>query len=168
MSGGTAVRHLTLAEVLDLARHACLAQDQPVELRAPGLLESAVHRPRARMMGTPAYEDRFEQAAALLHALASNHPLVDGNKRTAWLAAATFLAVNGVDLSGADQDLAYALVIDVASGAEGDVGGSPDGCARCTRRTRCRTGAPRTGRCDARRTRRGHGPVPPRRVCPCR
>lgn len=47
MSGGTVVRHLTLAEVLDLARYACLAQDQPVELRAPGLLESAVHRPRA-------------------------------------------------------------------------------------------------------------------------
>ncbi len=41
------VRHLTLAEVLDLARHACLAQDEPVELRAPGPLESAVHRTRA-------------------------------------------------------------------------------------------------------------------------
>ncbi|MEU6867077.1 type II toxin-antitoxin system death-on-curing family toxin [Streptomyces sp. NPDC046876] len=115
------VRHLTLAEVLDLARYACLAQDQPVELRAPGLLESAVHRPRARMFGTPAYEDRHEQAAALLHGIASNHPLVDGNKRTAWLAAATFLAVNGVDLADVDQDAAYALVIDVASGAETEV-----------------------------------------------
>ncbi|MGR4878812.1 type II toxin-antitoxin system death-on-curing family toxin [Streptomyces sp. LARHCF249] len=115
-------RHLTLAEVLDLARHACLARDQPVELRAPGLLESAVHRPRARMFGTPAYEDPYEQAAALLHGVATNHPLVDGNKRTAWLAAATFLAVNGIDLGDADQDLAYDLVIDVASGHEGDVG----------------------------------------------
>ncbi|MEU9145186.1 type II toxin-antitoxin system death-on-curing family toxin [Streptomyces sp. NPDC048349] len=115
------VRHLTLAEVLDLARHACLAQDQPVELRAPGLLESAVHRPRARMFGTPAYEDPYEQAAALLHGIATNHPLVDGNKRTAWLAAATFLAVNGIDLADADQDTAYALVIDVASGQEADV-----------------------------------------------
>ncbi|WP_301370764.1 hypothetical protein [Streptomyces xanthophaeus] len=43
----TPVRHLTLAEVLDLARHACPARDQPVGLRAPGLPESAVHRPRA-------------------------------------------------------------------------------------------------------------------------
>ncbi|MFB6862513.1 type II toxin-antitoxin system death-on-curing family toxin [Streptomyces virginiae] len=108
-------RHLTLAEVLHLARHACLAQDQPVELRAPGLLESAVHRPRARMFGTPAYEDPYEQAAALLHGI---HPLVDGNKRTAWLAAATFLAVNGVDLADADQERAYDLVIDVAAGHE--------------------------------------------------
>ncbi len=111
-------RHLTLAEVLHLARHACLAQDQPVELRAPGLLESAVHRPRARMFGTPAYEDPYEQAAALLHGIATNHPLVDGNKRTAWLAAATFLAVNGVDLADADQERAYDLVIDVAAGHE--------------------------------------------------
>ncbi|MGW6705015.1 type II toxin-antitoxin system death-on-curing family toxin [Streptomyces sp. NPDC054956] len=114
-------RHLTLVEVLDLARHACLAQDQPVELRAPGLLESAVHRPRARMFGTPAYEDPYEQAAALLHGIATNHPLVDGNKRTAWLAAATFLAVNGTDLAEVDQDTAYDLVIDVAAGSEGDV-----------------------------------------------
>ncbi|MFD9335206.1 type II toxin-antitoxin system death-on-curing family toxin [Streptomyces sp. NPDC060028] len=115
------VRHLTLAEVLDLARRACLAQDQPVELRAPGLLESAVHRPRARMFGTPAYEDPYEQAAALLHGIATNHPLVDGNKRTAWLAAATFLSVNGIDLADADQDTAYDLVIDVAAGNEADV-----------------------------------------------
>ncbi|MFD8981394.1 type II toxin-antitoxin system death-on-curing family toxin [Streptomyces sp. NPDC059564] len=121
MSAAPAVRHLTLAGVLDLARHACLAQDQPVELRAPGLLESAVHRPRARMFGTPAYEDPYEQAAALLHGIAANHPLVDGNKRTAWLAAATFLAVNGVDLGAVDQEAAYDLVIDVAAGLEADV-----------------------------------------------
>lgn len=68
-----------------------------------------------------AYEDPYQQAAALLHGIAINHPLVDGNKRTAWLAAATFLAVNGVDLGGVDQDAAYGLVIEVASGAEADV-----------------------------------------------
>lgn len=117
MTGAAAVRHLTLAEVLDPARHACLAQGQPVELRAPGLLESAVHRPRARMFGTPAYADPYEQAAGLLHGIAVNHPLVDGNKRTAWLAAATFLAVNGADPAAVDQDAAYAPVVDVASGA---------------------------------------------------
>ncbi|RSS62269.1 type II toxin-antitoxin system death-on-curing family toxin [Streptomyces sp. WAC07061] len=121
MSAAAPVRHLTLAEVLDLARHACLAREQAVELRAPGLLESAVHRPRARMFGTPAYEDPYEQAAALLHGIAVNHPLVDGNKRTAWLAAATFLAVNGVDLADADQDRAYGLVVGVAAGREADL-----------------------------------------------
>ncbi|GGW77524.1 type II toxin-antitoxin system death-on-curing family toxin [Streptomyces lomondensis] len=114
-------RYLTVDEVTAIAEIAF--GGRPPEARAPGLLASAVHRPRARMFGTSAYEDLYEQAAALLHAIAANHPLVDGNKRTAWLSAATFLALNGVDLSGVDQDMAYALVVDVASGAEAEVGG---------------------------------------------
>ncbi|MGW6733343.1 type II toxin-antitoxin system death-on-curing family toxin [Streptomyces sp. NPDC055013] len=113
-------RHLTVADVTALAEVAF--GGRAPEAREPGLLASAVHRPRARMFGTSAYDDLHEQAAALLHAIATNHPLVDGNKRTAWLATATFLALNGVDLTGVDQGVAYALVIDVASGAEGDVG----------------------------------------------
>ncbi|MFF2201783.1 type II toxin-antitoxin system death-on-curing family toxin [Streptomyces sp. NPDC058145] len=113
-------RHLTVAEVTAIAEVAF--GGRPPEAREPGLLASAVHRPRARMFGTAAYQDLHEQAAALLHALAANHPLVDGNKRTAWLATATFLALNGVDLAGADQDTAYDLVIDVASGRVSDVG----------------------------------------------
>lgn len=75
------------------------------------------------MFGESAYTDLWEQAAVLLHALAANHPFVDGNKRAAWLSAATFLAVNGVDLDEADQDRAYALVIDVAAGTEADIPG---------------------------------------------
>lgn len=73
------------------------------------------------MFGAEAYGDPYEEAAALLHGLAANHPRVDGNKRTARLAAATFLGVNGVDLVGCDQDTAYDLVIDVAAGAEREI-----------------------------------------------
>ncbi|MGW7496340.1 type II toxin-antitoxin system death-on-curing family toxin [Streptomyces luteogriseus] len=121
MTGDTGdTRYLTVDEVTAIAEVAF--GGRPPEARAPGLLASAVHRPRARMFGTAAYTDLYEQAAALLHALAANHPLVDGNKRTAWLATATFLALNGVDLAGADQDTAYALVVDVASGTEAEVG----------------------------------------------
>lgn len=112
-------RHLTVTEVTDIARIAF--GGRAPEVREPGLLASAVHRPRARMLGVAAYQDLHEQAAALLHAIATNHPLVDGNKRTAWLAAATFLAVNGVDLASCDQDTAYDLVIDVASGKESGI-----------------------------------------------
>ncbi|MFF8730217.1 type II toxin-antitoxin system death-on-curing family toxin [Streptomyces sp. NPDC015171] len=112
-------RYLTVADVTGLAEIAF--GGRAPEAREPGLLASAVLRPRARMFGTAAYEDLYEQAAALLHALAANHPLVDGNKRTAWLATAAFLAVNGVDLAGVDQDTAYDLVIDVASGEESEV-----------------------------------------------
>ncbi|MGW0866816.1 type II toxin-antitoxin system death-on-curing family toxin [Streptomyces sp. NPDC002611] len=116
-------RHLTVAEVMAIARIAFggPGEGPAPEVRESGLFVSAVHRPRARMFGTAAYEDLYEQAAALLHAIAANHPLVDGNKRTAWLAAATFLGVNGVDLTGCDQDAAYDLVIDVASGDESDI-----------------------------------------------
>ncbi|MET8979179.1 type II toxin-antitoxin system death-on-curing family toxin [Streptomyces sp. NPDC004539] len=113
-------RFLTVAEVEQVARVAF--GGRAPEARDAGLLESAVHRPRARMFGAEAYGDVYEQAGALLHALAVNHPLVDGNKRTAWLAAVTFLGVNGVDMSGCDQEAAYALVVEVASGEEGDVG----------------------------------------------
>ncbi|WP_033308181.1 type II toxin-antitoxin system death-on-curing family toxin [Streptomyces iakyrus] len=121
MTGDTGdTRYLSVDEVTAIAEVAF--GGRPPEARAPGLLASAVHRPRARMFGTAAYDDLYEQAAALLHALAANHPLVDGNKRTAWLATATFLALNGVDLAGADQDTAYALVVEVASGTEAEVG----------------------------------------------
>ncbi|WP_329328574.1 type II toxin-antitoxin system death-on-curing family toxin [Streptomyces luteogriseus] len=121
MTGDTGdTRYLSVDEVTAIADVAF--GGRPPEARAPGLLASAVHRPRARMFGTAAYDDLYEQAAALLHALAANHPLVDGNKRTAWLATVTFLALNGVDLAGADQDTAYALVVDVASGTEAEVG----------------------------------------------
>ncbi|MEU6356019.1 type II toxin-antitoxin system death-on-curing family toxin [Streptomyces sp. NPDC047072] len=112
-------RYLTVAEVEQVARIAF--GGRAPEARDVGLFESAVRRPRARMFGAEAYGDLYEQAAALLHALATNHPLVDGNKRTAWLAAVTFLGVNGVDLGGCDQESAYELVIDVAAGSVRDI-----------------------------------------------
>ncbi|GAB7108730.1 type II toxin-antitoxin system death-on-curing family toxin [Streptomyces phaeofaciens JCM 4814] len=115
----TMTRHLTVAEVTDIARIAF--GGRAPEAREPGLLASAVHRPRARMFGTAAYDDLYEQAAALLHGIATNHPLVDGNKRAAWLATVTFLALHGTDLAACDQDAAYDLVIDVASGTESEI-----------------------------------------------
>ncbi|GAA2798638.1 type II toxin-antitoxin system death-on-curing family toxin [Streptomyces showdoensis] len=71
--------------------------------------------------GESAYGEVYEQAAVLLHGIAANHPFVDGNKRAAWLSAAVFLAVNGIDLGDVDLDRAYALVIDVAGGEVDDV-----------------------------------------------
>ncbi|MGV9311575.1 type II toxin-antitoxin system death-on-curing family toxin [Streptomyces sp. NPDC003691] len=111
-------RYLTHLEAADLA---AIGFGGPVAVREPGLLGSAVHRPAARMYGVEAYPGPFEKAAALLHGLAVNHPLVDGNKRTAWLCAAVFLDLNGLDLRGVDQDAAYDLVVGVASGAVADV-----------------------------------------------
>ncbi|MFE0423051.1 type II toxin-antitoxin system death-on-curing family toxin [Streptomyces sp. NPDC058953] len=110
---GPGPRLLTEAEAGDLAE---IGFGGPVGVRDAGLLASAVHRPGARMYGVEAYPDTFGKAAALLHALAVNHPLVDGNKRMAWLSTAVFLHLNGEDMRDVDQDAAYDLVVGVASG----------------------------------------------------
>ncbi|GAA4999877.1 type II toxin-antitoxin system death-on-curing family toxin [Kitasatospora paranensis] len=106
--------HLDVPELLELAGFAC--QGRPAEVREPGLLASAAHRPRAEMFGFRAYPGLFEQAGALLHALAANHPLIDGNKRTAWMGTVVFLDLNGVDMAVVDQEAAYDLVVAVAAG----------------------------------------------------
>jgi death-on-curing protein len=93
----------------------------PIEVRDVGLLGSAVHRPRASVLGQDAYPDLLTKAAALLHSLARNHPLVDRDKRLAWLATYVFLAKNGTILDP-DDDAAYDLVVGVAVGEIDDVG----------------------------------------------
>ncbi len=90
------------------------------DIRDLGLLESALARPRASAFGEPAYPTIHEQAAALLHSLARNHALVDGNKRLALAAAIAFYGMNGMRLT-LSNDQAYELVIDVASGTINDV-----------------------------------------------
>jgi death-on-curing protein len=106
-------RYLTTEQALRMARYAA---GGAVEVRDVGLLDAAVHRPRASVLGQDAYPDLFTKAAALLHSLARNHPLVDGNKRLAWLSTYVFCAKNGVELDPSD-DAAYALVVGVAAGA---------------------------------------------------
>jgi death on curing protein len=73
------------------------------------------------VLGQDAYPDLFGKAAALLHSLARNHQLVDGNKRLAWLATYVFLAKNDIELDPQDDE-AYDLVVAVAAGAIDDVG----------------------------------------------
>lgn len=59
-------------------------------VRDPGALEAALFRPQ-----TGYYGDIVAAAAALMEALAINHPFVDGNKRIAFAAADVFLRING-------------------------------------------------------------------------
>ena len=110
-------RYLTGEQALRIAR---TAVGGPIHVRDVGLLEAAVHRPRAGVLGQDAYPDLFTKAAALLHSLARNHPLVDGNKRLAWLATYVFLAKNDVVLDPGD-DVAYDLVVAVAAGTVDEV-----------------------------------------------
>ena len=118
-------RYLTTEQALRIARRAV---GGPVEVRDIGLLDAAVHRPRASVLGQDAYPDLMKKAAALLHSLARHHPLVDGNTRLAWLATYVFCAKNGVELDPADDD-AYALVVGVAVGDVSDVAEIADALA---------------------------------------
>src|SRR5262245_9667694 len=67
-------------------------------LRDPGLLEAALFRPQ-----TGYYADLIEEAAALWESMSQNHPFIDGNKRTAFAAIYTFLAINGARLAAGAQ-----------------------------------------------------------------
>jgi death-on-curing protein len=71
-------------------------------LRDPGLLESALARP----INLAAYErpDLAALAASYAVALAKNHPFIDGNKRTAFVALELFLALNGAELVASDVE----------------------------------------------------------------
>lgn len=109
--------YLTLDELLYVADRAIVGD---VVVRDHGLLESALARPRASAFGAPAYTTLEEQAAALLHSLARNHPLIDGNKRLALAGTIAFLGLNGRRLT-CTNDEAYDLVIAVATGAMDDV-----------------------------------------------
>ncbi|OBG79638.1 death-on-curing protein [Mycobacterium sp. E802] len=86
-----------------------------LKVRDYGLLDAAVARPRATVFGVDAYPEVWEKAAALLQSLARNRALVDGNKRTAWASAWTFLHINGIELTADfDVDRAERLMNDVA------------------------------------------------------
>lgn len=105
----------------DLLEIAGVAVGGDVAISDFGLLESALARPRASVFGEDAYPDLHLKASALLHSLARNHALVDGNKRLAWTACRTFLAINTQWIS-APEDERFDFVIGVATGALSDLG----------------------------------------------
>jgi death-on-curing protein len=106
------VIYLTLSELLHIAERALGSEP---EVRDYGLLESAAARPQASAFGADAYPDSGAKAAALLHSVARNHALVDGNKRLALAGVIAFYGVNGRRLT-LTNDHAYELIMSVAAG----------------------------------------------------
>jgi death on curing protein len=106
------VIYLTLPELLHVAERT-LGPDYAV--RDYGLLEAALARPQATAFGKDAYADLDAKAAALLHSIARNHALIDGNKRLALAAVIAFYGLNGRRLT-LTNDEAYDLVMSVAAG----------------------------------------------------
>jgi len=107
------VDHLS---VEDLLRIADGVVDGQVVVRELGLLASAAHRPQTTVFGADAYPSLADKAAALMHSLARNHPLIDGNKRLAWAATRIFCLLNGEDLRYVSVDAAEEFVLSVARG----------------------------------------------------
>ena len=101
------------------------------EVRDHGLLESALARPQASAFGQDAYPTIHEKAAALLHSLARNHALVDGNERLALAGTIAFYGMNGLRVT-LSNDEAYELVIDVARGELDDVASIAPALAHAT------------------------------------
>jgi death-on-curing protein len=105
------IDYLELADILKLGRE--IIAD--FRVREIGLLESAVARPKTSVFGEDAYPTFVQKAAALLHSIARNHALIDGNKRLAWSAARLFCLMNDLDIK-MKQDKAYEMVVGVAAG----------------------------------------------------
>jgi death on curing protein len=88
-------------------------------LRDLGLLDAAVHRPQSSLFGREAYPTLASKAAALLHSLAQNQALLDGNKRLAVVCVDVFVNVNDQRVM-ASEDTLFDLMIEVAGGL-GDI-----------------------------------------------
>jgi death-on-curing protein len=88
-------------------------------IRDPGLLESALDRPRNKWAYGEA--DLVKLAAAYAFGVARNHPFVDGNKRVAFLTMAAFLRLNGIRFAPS-QEGATAIILGLAAGEVGEEG----------------------------------------------
>lgn len=100
--------------VIDAVHDAQLAEHGGLAgTRDAGMLASALARAQnLALYGTP---DAADLAAAYGYGISRNHAFIDGNKRTGFVAAELFLALNGFDLVAADVDCVVTM-LQVASG----------------------------------------------------
>lgn len=104
-----------MTEYLTLEDGLMIVQRLGFHVRDAGLLSSALARPAASLFGEDAYATLDRKAATLLESLTRNHPLFDGNKRTAWTSFVAFLWINGFK-HDFDTDGAFDLIVGVAAG----------------------------------------------------
>lgn len=82
-------------------------------VRDLGLLDSALVRAQTRLYGQDAYQTLELKAAAIVHSVINNHPMVDGNNRSAWVILNFFLVLNNRQLRS-NQDNAYEFIMSIA------------------------------------------------------
>jgi len=106
--------HLSVETVREIHAEALRRFGGSDGVRDENLLASAVLTPQSSFGGKSPYADIVEIAAAYLFYLCGNHPFIDGNKRTAMMAAIVFLRLNGVE-PAPDSDAWEKFVLEVAS-----------------------------------------------------
>ena len=89
---------VALESVLRLHDRALEACGGLAGVRDLGALAAAVERPHSGVGDHELFPTVYLKAAAVAHGIATSHPFVDGNKRTALLAAAATLEINGLIL----------------------------------------------------------------------
>lgn len=82
-------------------------------VRDLGLLDSALVRAQTRLYGQDAYPTLNLKAAAIVHSIINNHPMVDGNKCSAWVVLNFFLVLNNRQLRS-NQENAYEFIMSIA------------------------------------------------------
>ncbi|QKS72660.1 type II toxin-antitoxin system death-on-curing family toxin [Paenalkalicoccus suaedae] len=87
---------------------------EPVGVRYPELLDSALNRMKQSAFGEPAYPTIFSKAAALVDSLSKNHVFENANKRTALVAMLQFLSYNGLTFD-MDQQQAEDFIVDIVN-----------------------------------------------------
>ena len=113
------MKFLSLAQALIIAAE---VTGLPVETVARSarldLLDSALATPEASFGGQEFYQGFEAKAAVLCVRIAKNHPLLDGNKRLAWMFLRMFCELNNYVLTSTDDD-AVAFMLEVAAGTKG-------------------------------------------------
>ncbi|OHA09482.1 MAG: hypothetical protein A3B37_02150 [Candidatus Sungbacteria bacterium RIFCSPLOWO2_01_FULL_59_16] len=106
------VKYLTAQDILILHVRAIDETGGLHGVREVALLASAAERPKMRFGRKELYPGVFGKAAAYFDSVARHHVFVDGNKRTAVLAAARFLFLNGDELTAANGEVEkFALAV---------------------------------------------------------
>lgn len=82
-------------------------------VKDPGLLDSALARPKSTVFGEDAYPSIQLKAASMMQSIIKNHPMIDGNKRTSWLLMVTFLWINGYQHDMTTEE-GFALTLGIA------------------------------------------------------
>ena len=106
--------HLTIQVVREIHDQALKGFGGLQGVRDESLLASAVLAPQSTFGGKSPYIDLIDVAAAYLFYLCRNHPFLDGNKRTAMVAAIVFLRLNGIE-PAPDSQRWEKLMLDVGA-----------------------------------------------------